>query len=123
MILLRSSRLESSFWVVNRCVLQTFRRFLHLDPKGRSVTATSWWLQAQKAWISWRLQRTWSCFWRISLAVAGEEATIVVTWPSLRLIKGPWILASWVRDWWGLSPRLWRLPMIGSREGPGGSLV
>ncbi|CAN1174481.1 hypothetical protein LINPERHAP2_LOCUS31337 [Linum perenne] len=70
-------------------MLQTLRRFLHLGPPGSKVTANSWWSLAQNAWVSWRSERTWSCFWRISLANAGEEATTVVSWPNLRQIKGP----------------------------------
>lgn len=45
---------------------------------------------------------------------------MVVTWPCLMDIKGPYDLARWVRERWGLSPRSKRLPKIGRGFGPGG---
>lgn len=46
--------------------------------------------------------------------------TMVVSWPSWRVIIGPWILASLERDLWGLSPILRRFPIMGNGVGPGG---
>lgn len=64
-----------------------------------------------------------SCFWRISLAVSGEEAITVVTDPSFRVMRGPWILASSASDRLGLDPRLRSEPIIGRPVGPGGSFL
>ena len=57
------------------------------------------------------------------MAVAAEEMTTVVTWPSFRLIMGPWTSESFARDLWGLSPSSKRFPINGKGFGPGGSLL
>ena len=57
------------------------------------------------------------------MAKFDEVMTIVVVWPSFRVMIGPYILASSARDLWGWSPSLWRFPMIGSGTGPGGRFL
>lgn len=47
----------------------------------------------------------------------------MVSWPSWRVIIGPWMLASLKRDLCGLSPILSRFPSMGSGVGPGGRLL
>ena len=78
----------------------------------------------------WLLGRHWglSCqkrlglFWLISTcwAVSGEEMTMVVLLPSLRDIRGPYVLERVVSDCWGLSPNSRRFPMMGRGRGSGG---
>ena len=55
--------------------------------------------------------------------MAAEEMTIVVTWPSFRLIMGPWTSESFAKDLWGLSPSSKRFPINGKGFGPGGSFL
>ena len=52
-----------------------------------------------------------------------EDATIVLTWPSLRVISGPYVLANSASDSLGLLPSFNRLPITGSGTGPGGSFA
>lgn len=68
-----------------------------------------------------RADNVLSCFWRISLAVSGEEAITVVIEPSFRVMRGPWILASSASDWLGFEPSWRSEPIIGRPVGPGGS--
>lgn len=68
-------------------------------------------------------ERNWSWVWRTCLAMAGEEITTVVIWPSLSVMIGPWDLARFARDLCGLWPRDRRLPMSGRDLGPGGSAL
>lgn len=63
-----------------------------------------------------------SCFRSTSFEASGEEMATVVMLPSFSDITGPCFLDSLASDWWGLGPRCRMLPMIGIRNGPGGSL-
>ena len=55
-------------------------------------------------------------------AAWGDETTIVGSWPSRNDMMGPYFLAKLWRARCGRLPSMWRLPMIGKEQGPGGSL-
>ncbi|BAS77339.1 Os02g0184650, partial [Oryza sativa Japonica Group] len=66
-----------------------------------------------------------SCALRTSRAASGDEATTKGTSPSLRYMSGApcrRARSAMARCTWGLPIRWCRLPMTGSRHGPGGSL-
>ena len=78
------------------------RRFLHWAETGSQGKLNSFSLPATTDSGMVRLQKNWSCCWRTSFAKSAEEVTIVVFWPSFRVIKGPCVLASLAKDFWGL---------------------
>ena len=78
------------------------RRFLHWAETGSQGKLNSCSLPATTDSGMVRLQKNWSCCWRTSFAKSAEEVTIVVFWPSFRVIKGPCVLASLAKDFWGL---------------------
>ena len=57
------------------------------------------------------------------MAAAAEEMTSTEIRPSFKNMIGPWILASFAKDWCGWSPGKWRFLMIGSWVGPGGRFL
>ena len=60
----------------------------------------------------------------ISAAASVDETTRVGTSPSFRSITGPNFLDKAVRERCGRPPKRWcKLPMIGSLDGPGGSVA
>lgn len=69
-----------------------------------------------------RLAKTTSCVLRNDSAASEEETTIVGTCPSRRDMTGPYVLAKDSRVRCGSFPNMWRLPMTGKPDGPGGGL-
>lgn len=74
---------------MNICVVQMRRRLRHRGSAGAqaSVSLTLGWA-ATDSGIG-RFAKDWSCFWRISWAVVGEEATVTSTEPKRRDMMGP----------------------------------
>ena len=73
----------------NIFVAESFLRFLQRANVGNHDIETLGWLNT---WIESgivRLDKAWSFFCSASLAMSGEEMTMVVKLPSLRVIKGP----------------------------------
>lgn len=101
--------------------LRAFRRLRHWSATGNQATEYLLWPWAWTAFGTDLVEKVRSCFWRTSLAKAGEETTTTVFFPSFKLMIGPYSLANSARDLWGLSPSFRRLPMTGSGAGPGGS--
>lgn len=100
-----------------------FLRFSRLgDPEGSQTRENRAWFSAFSASGTNLLDRAVSWLRNISLATSGDDMTIVVLLPSLRDIKGPYVLESVATASCGLSPSSWMLPMIGHGFGPGGSL-
>ena len=73
----------------------------------------------------WLLGRHWglSCQKRLGLFRLALVGLFLESLPSLRDIRGPYVLERVVSDWWGLSPNSRRFPMMGRGRGPGGSLA
>lgn len=117
---LRSS-LASSCCTENIYSLVIFLNFLHWSPAGSHTIENLWWSAARTVSGTDRLENEISCVWKNSLAISGDERTMVVLLPSLSDIKGPYCLESMARERWGLLPTFKRFPMIGKGYGPGGS--
>lgn len=71
---------------------------------------------------AYRLEKTTSWFFAISLTMSGEETTTVGTRPKWRSMRGPYFSESDRRDRSGCFPIWWRFPIIGKPGGDGGKL-
>ena len=70
------------------------------------------------------LENMSSCVFIISLAISGEETMMLDISPSFRCIRGPYLVAKFLKERWGIEPKIWcKFPMRGSFHGPGGKLV
>ena len=67
-----------------------------------------------------RLDKTWSCVLKTSLAASGEVMTTVFKKPSLRLMTGPYVFERLANEQCGSFPTRLMFPIRGSRGGPGG---
>lgn len=67
-----------------------------------------------------RLDKTWSCVLKTSLAASGEVMTTVFKKPSLRLMTGPYVFERSAKERCGSFPTRLMFPIMGSRGGPGG---
>ena len=114
---------KSSLWVVNKWETQTLRRLCHTWSLGIQASVYSRLGIAMIAsGIGWSKKlSTW--FWRISLVVWGEEATMVVIEPRRREMRGSWDSANFASQWWGFSPSWSSEPMMGRPVWPGGSFA
>lgn len=63
-----------------------------------------------------------SCVFSTSLAISGEDTTMVESAPSFMCMRGPYWCESFVRPWWGIAPSWCKFPIRGSFGGPGGNL-
>ena len=85
----RRACVASSCCGANICVAQTFLRFLQRANAGNHAIETSLWLNTRLMSKTIRPEKAWSFFWSASLAMFGEEMTMAVMLPSLRVIRGP----------------------------------
>ena len=81
--------MASSCCGANIFVAETFLRFLQRVNAGNHTIETLWWSATRPVSGIVRLEKAWSFFWSASLAMSGEEMTMVVMLPSLRVIRGP----------------------------------
>ena len=111
------SWLASRVLLENRLAMHIFLRSLQRGETGKKVMLWLWWLWTCTACGMTRFDdKEWSWVRSTSLAMSAEETTMVVTWPNLRVMIGPWVSASLARDWWGFLPSARRFPIVG-KEG------
>lgn len=75
--------------MANNCSLHIFLRSRQRG-ETRMKDKLNWsWLRTERASGTGLFESKMSWVWRTSLAISAEEKTMVVTWPSFKVIIGP----------------------------------